>query len=79
MFLRHFCVFFLEFKQFSFYFGKAVTSFAKLSFDLLCLGLFFIRSLGHLLFVGPALVKRDSPTHTTPVDRSSNAQFPRKF
>ena len=79
MFQRHFCVFFLEFKQFSFYIGKAVTSFARLSFDLLRIGLLLIRTLAHLFLVGPTLVTRHSPTDVKPVERNLYVQFPIKF
>lgn len=79
MFHRHLFAFFLEFKQFSFYFSKAVTSFLKLSWDIVRLGVFVTRSLSHIVFVGPSLVIRHSPTQVIPVERNSFEHFPRKF
>lgn len=79
MFHRHLFAFFLEFKQFGFYFSKAVTSFAKLSWDLLRLSVFLLQSMAHILFVGPSMIKWYSPNQMSPVDRNSFEHFPRKF
>lgn len=78
-FQQNFFAFFLEFKLFGFYFKKAVTSFLKVNFELLCLLVFLLKSLGHLLFVGPSLYKRHSPTHSTIVERSPMGNFHRLF
>jgi hypothetical protein len=79
MFRRHHYAFFLEFKQFSFHFTKATTSFLKLSWEILRLTVFLLRSLGHLFFVGPSLYLWHSPTQSCPVERNTPVYFPRKF
>lgn len=79
MFQRNFFAFFLEFKQFGFHFSKATTSFLKLNFELLCLLVFLLRCLGHLLFEGPSLNKRHSPTRSTPVEKNAPVCFPPRF
>lgn len=79
LFRRHNYALFSEFKEFSFYFAKATTSFAKLSWSLTCLTVFCIRSLGHLLFVGPSLYKRHSPYESTIVEKSAPLHFPKSF
>jgi hypothetical protein len=79
VFRRHNYAFFLEFKHFSFHFAKTITSFLKLSFETSRLLVFLLKSLIHLLFVGPSLVKWHSPNHKTSVERNIHATYPPKF
>lgn len=75
----HRFAFFLEFKHFSFHLAKTVTSFLKLSFEVSRLLVFLLKSLIHLLFVGPSLVKWHSPNHKVSVERNIQASYPPKF
>ncbi len=79
MFHRHSYAFFLEFKMFGFYFAKTITSFLKMTFELMRLLVIILRSIWHLLFEGPSLIKWHSPNHYTHVERSTPANFPRMF
>ena len=75
----HHYAFFLEFKHFSFHFAKTITSFLKLIFEVTRLTVILLKSLVHLLFVGPTLVKWHSPNHRVEVERSTQVSYPPKF
>lgn len=79
MFHGYCFTFFSEFKEFSFYFSKAVKSFLKLNWSLLSLLMFLLKSFGHLFFAGPNLYKRHSPTKSTLVERNVFMHFPRNY
>ena len=69
LFQQNFYTFFLEFKQFRFYFYKTLTSFTKLIFNLFLIILELFRCFFYLLFNSSSLYKWHSPTKRTIVER----------
>jgi len=79
MFRWHSHAFFLEFREFSFHFLKAIKSFLKIVFELSRLFVVLLRSLAHLFFEGPSLSKWHSPNHKVQVEKFAPMQFPPKI